>query len=76
MMSSGVNSKAVYDELRRVEGDVVQGERQLAEKEKLLITLRRQNEEESKVREELELMRAQQREREQQRQQLLAMLRP
>jgi hypothetical protein len=75
MMSTGSDSQAVHDELRRIEGEVVQGERQLAEKEKLLVTLRGQNEE-SKIRAELEMMLAQQREREQQRQQFLAMLRP
>jgi len=76
MISSSVNSQAIHEELRRIEGEVVQGERQLAEKEKLLVTVRRQKGEESEALEELEMMRAEQREREQRRQQLLAMLRP
>ena len=76
MNSRGVNSEAVYDELRRIEGEVVQVERQLAEQEALLVDLRRQNKDTGKVREELERMRTQQRERERDRQQLLSMLRP
>jgi hypothetical protein len=76
MNSRGVKNEAVYDELRRIEGEVVQGERQLAEQEALLVTLQRQKEDTSKVREELEMMRAQQRAREQQRQQLLSSLHP
>jgi len=76
MNSRGVKNEAVYDELRRIEGEVVQGERQLAEQEALLVTLQRQKEDTSKVREELEMMRTQQRTREQQRQQLLSSLHP
>ena len=76
MNSRGVKNEAVYDELRRIEAEVVQGERQLAEHEALLVTLQRQKEDTSKVREELEMMRTQQRAREQQRQQLLSLLHP
>jgi hypothetical protein len=76
MTSRGVNTEADYDELRRIEGEVDQGERQLAEQEALLVELRRQNEDTAKVREELERMRTQQRGREQQRQQLLSRLQP
>ena len=76
MNSRGANTEAVYDELRRIEGEVVQGERQLAEHEALLVALQRQNEDASKVREELEMMRTHQRGREQRRQQLLSLLRP
>lgn len=76
MNSHGVNSEAFFDELRRIEGEVVQGERQLVEQEALLVALRRQEEDTRKVLEELERMRAQQREREQQRQQLMSRFQP
>jgi hypothetical protein len=33
MNSDGVNSEAFLEELRRIEGEVVQGERQLADRE-------------------------------------------
>ena len=76
MNSRAVNNEAVYDELRRIEGEVVQGERQLAEQEALLVALQRQNEDTRKVREELEEMRSQQRTREHERQRLLSLLHP
>ncbi len=37
------NNDFLVDELRRVEQDVVQGERQLAEQEALLVKLKREN---------------------------------
>ena len=58
MTSRGVKTETVDIELRRIEGEVVQGERQLAEQEALLVALQRQNEDTTKVREELEGMRA------------------
>ena len=76
MNSRSGSSEAIYDDLRRIEGEVVQGERQLAEQEGLLVALQRQNEDTSEVLEELEMMRTHQREREQQRQHLLSLLRP
>ena len=76
MNSCAANTDAVYDELRRIEGEVVQGERQLAGQEALLVALQRENEDTRKVREELEEMRAQQRAREHERQRLLSMLHP
>jgi hypothetical protein len=75
MTSRGVKTEAIDDELRRIEGEVVRGERQLAEQEALLVALQRQNEDTSKVREELERMREQQRAREHERQRLLSLLR-
>jgi hypothetical protein len=74
--SRGMKTEAVDHELRRIEGEVVRGERQLAEKEALLVALQRQNDDTSKVREELEAMRAQQRAREHERQRLLSLVRP
>jgi hypothetical protein len=76
MNSRGANTEAVYDELRRIEGEVAQGERQLAEQERLLVALQRQHEDTSKVRDELERMRTNQRAREQERQKLLSLIRP
>jgi len=74
--SRDVNSQAVYDELRRIEGGVIEGERRLAEQEALLVALQRQNEDTGKVREELERMRAQQRLREHERQRLKSLIHP
>ena len=75
MTSRGVKTEAVDDDLRRIEAEVVRGERQLAEQEALLVALQRQKEDTSQVREELERMRAQQRAREHERQRLLSLLR-
>lgn len=74
MTSRGVKTQAVYDELRRIEGEVAQGEVQLAEKEAHLVALQRENADTGKVGEELELMRTQQRERGEHRHGLLALL--
>ena len=67
---------AIYDELRQVERDVVEGERRLAEQEALIVEMKRQNEETSKAESELERMRADQRGRDQDRQRLLSRLQP
>jgi len=42
MLSTTMDKTFVYDELRRVERDVVQGERRLAEQEKLVLELKRE----------------------------------
>jgi hypothetical protein len=65
---------SLLDELGRVERDVVEGERQLAEQEMLLVALKRQNEDTGKASALLETMRENQRRREQERQRLLALL--
>jgi len=67
---------SLLDDLGRVERDVVEGERQLAEQEALLVALRRQNEDTGKASALLETMRENQRSREQERQRLLALLQP
>ena len=72
----GVNTEALFDELRRIEGEVVRGEQQLAEQEALLVSLQRQKEDTGKALEELERMRTQQRAREHERQRLLSMIHP
>jgi len=76
MTSRGVHTEALFDELRRIEGEVVQGERQVAEQEALLVALRRQHEDTSKACEELEMMRRQQTAREQERQRLMSLIHP
>jgi len=67
---------SLLDDLGRVERDVVEGERQLAEQEALLVALKRQNEDTGKASALLETMRENQRSREQERQRLLALLQP
>ena len=62
--------------LSRVERDVVVAERQLAQQEALLIALKRQNQDLSKARAVLEMMRENQRRRDQERQRLLSLLQP
>jgi hypothetical protein len=67
---------AIYDELRQIERDVVEGERRLAEQEALIIERKRQNEDTAKAEGELERMRMEQRRRDQDRQRLLSRLQP
>ena len=67
---------AIYDELRQVEREVVEGERRLAEQEALVVDLKRQNQDTTKAEAELEWMRQEQRRRDQDRQRLLSRLRP
>jgi hypothetical protein len=66
----------LLDELRQVGRDVVEGERQLAEQEALLIALKRENKDVSKVEAALAQTREDQRLREQDRQRLLSRLQP
>lgn len=67
---------AIYDELRQVEREVVEGERRLAEQEALVVDLKRQNQDTTKAEAELEWMRQEQRRRDQDRQRLLSRLQP
>ncbi|WP_338821966.1 hypothetical protein [Bradyrhizobium septentrionale] len=67
---------SIMDELRQIELEVVEGERQLAEQEALLIELKRLNENTTKVEAELKMMRKIQLDREQNRQRLLSLLHP
>jgi hypothetical protein len=67
---------AIYDELRQIERDVVEGERRLAEQEALIIELKRQNQETAKAVAELERMRGDQRRGDQDRQRLLSRFNP
>jgi hypothetical protein len=67
---------AILEELERVERDVVEAERQLAEQEALLVALERQNEDTSKARTVLDMMREAQEHRQAERQRLLSLLQP
>jgi hypothetical protein len=71
-----MHQDALLDELRRVGRDLVEGERQLAEQEALLVALKRKNKDVRKVEAALEQLREDQRLREQDRQRLLSMLQP
>ncbi|WP_091889893.1 hypothetical protein [Bradyrhizobium sp. Rc2d] len=66
----------IYDELRQVERDVVEGERQLAAQEAQIIELRRQGLNTDNAEKELEILRQDQRRRDQDRQRLLSLLQP
>ncbi|MDN5001259.1 hypothetical protein ACFQZO_10220 [Bradyrhizobium sp. GCM10027634] len=67
---------SIYDELSRVERDVVAGERQLAEQERLVLELKRQAQNTASAEMELERLRECQRLRDQDRQRLLSLLQP
>jgi hypothetical protein len=71
-----MNRDILLDEVRRIECEVVEGERQLAEQEALLIALERENKDVSKVEAALAQTREDQRLREQDRQRLLSRLQP
>jgi hypothetical protein len=67
---------AILEELARVERDVVEAERQLAEQEALLVALERQNEDTSEAMTVLDTMREAQQRRQAERQRLLSLLQP
>jgi hypothetical protein len=69
-------SDALFDELRRVEREVVEGERQLAEQEALLRDLKSRNADTSRASAELALMREAQQRRQTERNRLLSLLQP
>jgi hypothetical protein len=71
-----MDKDSLLDELRRVELAVVEGERQLAQQEALLVRLKRQNRDFSQAQAVLEMMRKNQQSQEQDRQRLLSMLQP
>ena len=66
----------LLDELRKVQHEVVAGERKLAEQESLLIALKGQNEDTTNALAVLEQMRESQRRRDEDRQRLLSLLQP
>ena len=69
-----MNRDTIFDELRRLEGEIVKAERRLAEQEALLLKLKREGEDVSAVSDGLNLMREQQQSRQQDRLRLLALL--
>ncbi|MDI3567205.1 hypothetical protein [Bradyrhizobium sp. Arg816] len=71
-----MDTTVTFDKLRQIERDVVEGERQLAKQEALIVELKRQRQETTKAGAELERMRADQRLRELDRQCLLSRLQP
>jgi hypothetical protein len=78
-MSTGSSVDAMYrdsllNELRQVELAAINGERQLAEQERLLISLKKQNQDLSQAQAALEILRENQRRNEQDRQRLLSLL--
>ena len=69
-----VNRETICDELRRLEGEVVEAEHELAKQEALLIRLKQEHQDVSRVTNALSLMREQQQSRQQDRLRLLALL--
>jgi len=69
-----MNRDTIIDELRRLEGEVVEAERELAEQEALLVRLKSERQDVSKVASALSLMREQQQSRQQDRLRLLVLL--
>lgn len=67
---------ALSDQLRQIEREVVQGERQLAAQEARLVELKRLGEDTTAAEAELEILRSDQRRREQDRQGILLRLQP
>ena len=69
-----MNRDTIFDELRRLEGEIVKAERRLAEQEARLLKLKREGEDVSAVSDALNLMREQQQSRQQDRLRFLALL--
>lgn len=74
--ADGAYRNSLMDELRRIELAVVEGERQLAEHEALLATLKKQDADVSQTELALEMMREIQQRNEHDRQRLLSLLQP
>ena len=74
--ADGVYRDSLTDELRTSELAVVEGERQLAEQEALLVNLKKQDRDVSQAELALEMMRETQRQHEHDRQRLLSQLQP
>jgi hypothetical protein len=70
------NKDHLYDELRRIEQDVVRGEQQLAEQEDLLVSLKTQNQDTALVEVFLDELRFRQRALQEDRSRILSMMQP
>ena len=68
--------RSISDELRRLEGEVVEGERQLAELEKELVALKRTKQDASEIEAALALLHDCQHRLQQDRSRLLTLLQP
>jgi hypothetical protein len=66
----------LFSELRRVEHDVAEGERQLAHQESLLISLKRKNQDLTEIQAVLEMLRTRQQQLQQERARILSLLQP
>ena len=71
-----MHKDALFDELRRIESEIAEGEHLLGTQEALLVTLKKEQEDLSKANAVLEAMREIQRHREKDRQRLLSLLQP
>ena len=71
-----MNKDHLFDELGRIERDVVHGERQLAEQEQLLASLKSQNEDLARVQAVLEELLLRQQALQQERLWILSLLQP
>ena len=69
-----MNKETICDELRRLEGEVVEAEQALAEQEALLLKLKREGQDFGRLASALNLMREQQQSRQQDRLRLLGLL--
>jgi hypothetical protein len=69
-----MNRDTIVDELRRQEDELVEAGRELAEQEALLVRMKRERQDVSRVASVLSLMREQQQSRQQDRLRLLALL--
>ncbi len=67
-------NEALMDELRQLERDVIEAERRLAYCEALIVELKRQHQDVTSTRAEMETLRESQRQRQQDRQRLLSLL--
>ena len=66
----------LFDELARIEREVVRGERQMAEQEGLLVSLKNQNKDPQQVLSVLEVLRVKQHALQQDRARILSLLQP
>ena len=71
-----MHKDALFDELRRIEREVAEGELLLGRQEALLVTLKQEQEDLSEAKAVLEAMREIQQQREKDRQRLLSLLQP
>jgi hypothetical protein len=70
------NRDYLYDELRRIEQEVVRGEQQLAEQEELLVCLKTQYQDTAPVEAFLDELRSRQRALQEDRSRILSMMQP